>query len=331
MSDVAHHAGVSRQLVSLVLRGAPGPSAASRVAVLASAEALDFRVNTSARLLRQEHTRLVGVLFSARNSFELQFVERLVELARTTDLDVVLAPMTPSRGTDDVVTELLGYRVEALACFNPEPGSAALRRAIDLMPVVWLGERAPDLQVDCVRSDDATGLRLVVEHLAQLGHRDIAYVGGLGGRVGPDRAAAYRAAMAGQGLAAHVHQITGGFSEEDGARAARELLDGPTLPTAVACSSDQVATGLVSVLRFAGVRVPEEVSVTGYDDSDLAAMSYLDLTTVHQDAALTATETLAAIRRRMSDPATPRQQVATTATLTVRSSTGPVRPGADGS
>jgi hypothetical protein len=79
----------------------------------------------------------------------------------------------------------------------------------------------------------------------------------------------------------------------------------------------------VSVLRFAGVRVPEDVSVTGYDDSDLAALSYLDLTTVKQDPDLSAVATLAAIRRRREDFAATPEDHPTTATLTVRGSTGP--------
>lgn len=326
MSEVARRAGVSRQLVSLVLRDAPGPSAASRAAVLAAVAEIGFQANTSARLLRQDRTRLVGVMFEPRITFESRVVEHLISRAAEQGLGVVLGPVTPDRTTDVVVSELLGHRVEALGCFNPDPSSAALATAISRVPVVWLGERsAGSGAVDAVHSDDVEGVRLVVEHLVGLGHRDIAYAGGLGGRVGPDRAQAYRTAMVAAGLEDHLDQVLVGFGEEDGATAARLLLSRPELPTAVVGCSDHVGAALVAVLTRAGVRVPEDVSVTGYDDSEVAALSYIDLTAVRQDAGLTADLALQAMLRRLDDPDAPPHDFATAATLTVRGSTGRAR------
>jgi DNA-binding LacI/PurR family transcriptional regulator len=94
----------------------------------------------------------------------------------------------------------------------------------------------------------------------------------------------------------------------------------------VGCS-DHVGAALIAVLSRAGVRVPEDVSVTGYDDSDIAALSYHDLTAVRQDADLNAAEALAAMMRRLDDPSSPPRDIATPATLTVRGSTGPARTG----
>jgi DNA-binding LacI/PurR family transcriptional regulator len=323
MSDVARRAGVSRQLVSLVLRDAAGPSAASREAVRAAVAELGFQANTSAQLLRQERTRLIGVMFEPRITFESRFVEHLMERATTERFGVVLGPVTPERTTDVVIRELLGHRVEALGCFNPDPSSAALRTAIDRLPVVWLGERSGEPRVDAVHSDDDAGVRLVVEHLVALGHRHIAYAGGLGGRVGPDRADAYRRAMIGSGLEGLIDQVLVGFGEEDGATAARLLLQRDELPTAVIGSSDHVGAALIAVLTRAGLRVPEDVSVTGYDDSDIAAFSYNDLTAVRQDADLNAALALETMLRRLEDPSAEPRDLATSATLTVRGSTGP--------
>lgn len=328
MSDVARHAGVSRQLVSLVLRDAAGPSAASRGAVRKAVAELGFQANTSAQLLRQERTRLIGVMFEPRITFESRFVEHLMERAAKERLGVVLGPVTPERTTDVVVRELLGSRVEALGCFNPDPASSALRTAIDRMPVVWLGERSGEPRVDAVHSDDDAGVRLAVEHLVALGHRDIAYAGGIGGRVGPDRAEAYRRAMVEVGLEDRIDQVRVGFGEEDGATAARLLLQRDTLPTAVIGSSDHVGAALIAVLTRAGVKIPEDVSVTGYDDSDIAALSYNDLTAVRQDADLNAGLALEAMLRRLEDPGVEPRDMATPATLTVRGSTGPARPSA---
>ena len=323
MSDVAAAAGVSRQLVSLVLRGAAGPSEDSRERVLEAAASLGFRANASARLLRQSRTRLIGMLFTALNSFQARVVERLLEQAADLDFGVVLGPITQRRTTEVVVRQLLEHRVEALACFNPDPTSAALHQALELMPVVWLGERSSEPRADVVRTDDDTGLRLLVEHLVGLGHREICYAGGLGGSVGRDRAEAYRAAMIAAGLADRIDVVEVGFAEEDGAVAAARVLARPALPTAVIGCSDHCAAGLIGMFSRAGIAVPGDVSVTGYDDSDIAAISYLDLTAVRQDVDLTVSATLAAITRGLADRSAAPLETATLATLTVRSSTGP--------
>lgn len=343
MSDVAERAGVSRQLVSMVLRGVPGPSEASRAIVLKAAAELDFRPNASARLLRQKRTRLIGAMIAASNVFELQVVERLLERAAELGFHVVLGPQTALRTTDVVLSELLAQRVEALALFNPDPTSAVLERALATLPVVWLGERAADPRADVVRTDDDTGLALIVEHLVSLGHREIAYAGGLheigasarlGRRgqpeqvdhgVGPDRAGAYTRAMAAAGLGDAIDVVPVGFGEEDGAEAARILLARDRLPTAVIGSSDQCGAGLRAVFALAGVDVPGDVSVTGYDDSDVAQLSFNALTTVRQDVELTVDATLDSLLRRIDDPSLPARETPTTATLIVRSSTGPAR------
>jgi DNA-binding LacI/PurR family transcriptional regulator len=325
MRDVAERAGVSRQLVSLVMRGAAGPSAASRAAIMRAADELDFRPNASARLLRQERTRMIGVLFEAHNPFEARFVERLLERAPELGFSVSLAPITPLRDTEAVVRQLMEFRVEALACFNPDPSSPALQHALGRLPVVWLGERPGDPRADAVHADDERGFDLVLDLLTTLGHAGATYVGGLGGRVGPDRVEAYRSAMRNAGLGAAIDEVPVGFSEEDGAAAARILLARPDLPTAVVCCSDQAAVGVRAVFAQDGIRVPEQVSVTGFDDSDVAAISYNDLTAVRQDIDLTVEATLDAIVRRLEHPEADPVEVATTATLTVRGSTARAR------
>ena len=325
MRDVAERAGVSRQLASLVLGGRPGPSEASREAVLHAASELDYHPNVAAQLLRQGRTRTIGVLFAARNPFEARFVERLLEAAEGAGFRVQLAPTTGSRTTEVVVQELLEFRVEAIACFNPDPRSPSLQHALATMPVVWLGERPGDPRADGVHADDDMGLRLVVDHLVGLGHRAIAYAGGRGGLVGPAREQSYRQAMRAVGLEEAIDTIPVGFDEESGAEAARALLARDHLPTALVCCSDQCAAGALTVMAQAGVRVPDEISVTGFDDSTLAGLSYLSFTAVRQDVDLSVAATLTAIERRLAEPGAPAQTVPTPTGLTVRSSTGPAR------
>ncbi|ROQ41572.1 LacI family transcriptional regulator [Frondihabitans sp. PhB188] len=327
MRDVADHVGVSRQLVSLVLRGVPGPSAESRERILAAADELGYRPNASARLLRQSRTGLIGVLFQMRNAFEVRFVERLFVRAAEQGFGLVLGPETAERGTEDVVAELMSQRVEALVAFNPDPASPALQDAAVRVPVVWLGESARLDGVDNVRADEERGLELIVEHLVSLGHRDIVYAGGLGGFVGEQRAAAYRAAMAEAGLSGQAEVLPAGFDEESGAAAAREFLRRETRPTALVCCSDHCAAGALAVLALAGVDVPGEVSVTGFDDSYVSALSYHDMTSLRQDIEATVEATVAAVVARLeADDAAEglAGPVRTPAALVVRGSTGPV-------
>jgi DNA-binding LacI/PurR family transcriptional regulator len=327
MQDIADHLGVSRQLVSMVLRDRPGPSAESRERILAAARELGYRPNASARLLRQSRTRLIGAVFEIRHPFQVRFVERLFVRAAEQGFGLALGPMTVERSTDVAVAELMEERVEALVAFNPDPTSRALAEARDLVPVVWLGEWVQRPEVDNVHVDEVEGLRLAVEHLVELGHRDIVYVGGLGGIVGRDRADAYRGAMAACGLADRIEVLSSGFSEENGATAAREILGRDRRPTAVVCCGDQCAVGVLAVFALAQVPVPGEISVVGFDDSYLASLSYHRLTSVRQDVEATVEETLASVLARLECDDGPRRVSATRTELVVRESTGPARTG----
>ena len=327
MRDIAEYVGVSRQLVSLVMRDVPGPSAESRERILTAANELGYRPNASARLLRQNRTRLIGAMFEMRHPFQVRVVERLFVRAAELGFGLVLGPRTVERPTDVVVAELMEERVEALVAFNPDPASSVLAEACDLMPVVWLGEWVKKPEVDNVHVDEIEGLRLAIEHLVELGHRDIVYVGGHGGIVGRDRADAYRSAMTAFGLADRIEVISSDFSEESGAAAAREILGRPERPTAVVCGGDQCAVAVLAVLARANVPVPGQISVVGFDDSYLASLSYHQLTSVRQDVEATVEATLASVLGRLEGDEGPRRVTATPTALVVRRSTGPVRTG----
>ncbi|NQX13790.1 LacI family DNA-binding transcriptional regulator [Microbacteriaceae bacterium VKM Ac-2855] len=325
MRDVAAHVGVSRQLVSLVLRGAPGPSAGTRERVLASAAEIGYHANASARLLRQGRTQLLGVVFHLGSAFESAVAERLVARAAELGFGTVLGPITPDRPVAAVLADLIGQRVEGLAFFVPSEGIAPAQDAAGIVPVAVLGAAVDDDRFDNVHVDDRAGLGLAIDHLVAFGHRRIAYVHGGDNLPGRGRLAAYEAAMRSAGLGDEIDIVGDGFDEEHGASAARELLARTRLPTAIVCSGDQGAAGVLAVFARAGVRVPEDVSVIGFDDSAIAALSYHRLTSVRQDAAATAEEAIAALLGRLDSAETLPRTVRTPAQLVVRSSTGPAR------
>jgi DNA-binding LacI/PurR family transcriptional regulator len=280
LQDVAERAGVSRALVSIVVRGAPGASEATRVRVLAVAEELGYRPDVHARLLARHHTQLLGVTVSLGHPFHADVVSGLYEAAERHGYDLVLSATTPTRDHHRAVESLLEYRAEGVVLLAPEMPEAALSAFARRVPVVVVARRVRDREVRVVRTAEETGVRQAVGHLVSLGHRAIAHVDGGGSAGAADRRRGYRAAMRRHRLPERV--ITGGQSEEDGARGAREVLSGDPV-TAVVCYNDRSAVGLLDVLIRAGLRVPDDVSVVGFDDSQLARLSHINLTTVAQD------------------------------------------------
>lgn len=323
MRDVADHVGLSRQLVSLVMRGVPGPSAESRERILSAARELGYRPNASAKLLRQNRTNLLGVVFELRHPFEVRLVERLIVRAADEGFTLVLSPVTAEHATDAAIAALVAQRVEAIVAFNPDVASAVLDDTLGFLPVVWLGERSAEVRADNVSVDDRAGLGLAVGHLVELGHSDIAYVGGLAGVVGPDRAAVYLEAMAMHGLEARAEIIESDFSEEGGAAAARTVLAREKRPTALVCGGDLSAIGALAVFARAGIGVPDQISVVGFDDSYVAGLSYHQLTSVHQDVEATVEAALEIVLTRVADRDAPRRAVLTPTALVVRASSGP--------
>ncbi|HEX2158982.1 MAG TPA: substrate-binding domain-containing protein, partial [Actinomycetes bacterium] len=154
------------------------------------------------------------------------------------------------------------------------------------LPVVVVGARAEGLaRADAVRSDDAAGMELVVDHLVERGHRRIAHLGGAGGAVASERAAGYRTAMTRHGLADEIVVQACDFSEDGGYRAAAALLGRRRPATALAAVNDLAAVGAMSAAADAGLDLPAGLAVTGYDDTFLAELRQISLTSVNPDSA----------------------------------------------
>jgi DNA-binding LacI/PurR family transcriptional regulator len=198
---------------------------------------------------------------------------------------------------------------------GPELNGHRLEPIAEEVALVEIGRSVTRGPVDVVRNDDALGTRQAVDHLVSLGHRSIAYVGGGANPGAEDRQAGYRAAMTGHGLASEIRVVPGGYTEDEGAKAAQQLLT-DRLPTAVIASNDLSAIGLLDTMLRAGVRVPEDLSVVGYDDSRFARLPGIDLTSVRQDipqmaqlAVQTVVERLDLAPREPKDVALPPQLV----------------------
>ena len=281
LAEVAARAGVSTASVSLVLRGKPGPSAATRQAVLAAAEVLGYRPDRTASLLARRRTQLLGVTMDVSNPFHAELLDDIQAVADSRGYDVVISPVTRTRDERRAVETLLDFRCEALLLLGPSLSDQALAALAAEHVVVVVGRRADVPGVDVVRAADDRGVALAVEHLVGLGHRDIAFADGPRGPIATLRRQGYRSAMRRLGQGELVRILPGGDTE---AAAVETLasLGGPP-PTAVIAFNDRLALGLLDQLRRMGLDVPGRLSVVGYDDSPLARLGAIDLTSVSQD------------------------------------------------
>ncbi|HVL83925.1 MAG TPA: LacI family DNA-binding transcriptional regulator [Pseudonocardia sp.] len=327
LEDVAAAVGLSTASVSLVLRGEPGPSAATRERVLAAAAGLGYRPDRTASLLARRRTHLLGVPVVLRDAFRAELAEEVQLAADARGYAVALSAITVAHDEERVVETLLDLRCEALVLLSPELAGARLAALGQRVPLVVVGRHVAPAGFDVVRVADDEGVAAAVAHLAGLGHRDLVHVDGADAPMAADRRAGFLAAAARHGARARV--VTGGYTEQDGARAARELLTGPALPTAVVTANDRSAVGLLDVFLRAGVRVPRDVSVVGYDDAELARLRHVDLTTVSQEAGAQARAAVDAVLQRLAGNSTGPADTVLAPRLVVRGSTGPPRPSAE--
>ncbi|WP_433478718.1 LacI family DNA-binding transcriptional regulator [Spirillospora sp. CA-142024] len=284
LEDVAARAGVSRALVSIVIRGVAGASEETRERVLKAAAELGYRPDTRARLLARNSPRLLGVTFNVQHAFHTDLIEGIYAAADDSDYEVVLSALTPRRDERRAVETLLGYRCDALIMLGPESPATRLDELARRVPLIAVGRRLREPSIDLVHTDEEAGMRQAVDHLVKLGHRDIAHIDGGRSPKATDRRRAYRAAMRRHGLGGSARIVPGGQTAESGATAARLLLDGGEPPTAVIAYDDDCAAGVLDSLLRAGVSVPRDVSVIGFDDSRLSRLSHVNLTTIGQDA-----------------------------------------------
>jgi DNA-binding LacI/PurR family transcriptional regulator len=310
LADVAARAGVSVALVSIVIRDAPGASPASRQRVLQAADELGYRPDTRARLLRSSRSRLLGVVFGVQHAFHGDLVTGLYTAADRAGYELALSAVTPARDERRAIASLLQDRCEALILLGPQAPTSFLAELTARLPVVVVARAARHRALDVVRTADHEGLRQAVDHLVGLGHRRIVHIDGGRAPGAADRRRGYRDAMRHHGLASETHVLPGGLTEDDGAAAARALLDIDPRPSAVTVFNDRCALGVLDVLQCSGLDVPGDISVVGYDDSRLARLSHVNLTTIAQDTEQITTLTVTrAIERLDGTPVTERELV----------------------
>ncbi len=321
MDDVAAVAGVSRALVSLVMRGSPKVSDKRRQAVLEAAKQLGYRPNAAARRLAERRSNTVGVVINdLHNTFFADVVDGIHSEATAQDYRLLLNSAW-RRGDDEVraVESFIEYQVDAVILVGTRVEHGTLRQLDQEIPLVAVGVDVPEL--DAVTNDDERGGELAAHHILGLGHTSVAHIDGGPGAGAAQRRRGFVSTCAEYGVSPLV--LAGDFTEASGARAVQELLSFRELPTAIFAANDLVAVAARDRLEDAGLRVPDDISVVGYDNTALAALNHIALTTINQPRTEMGRTALQCAVERIDSGRGPSAPHVLEPDLVIRSTTGP--------
>lgn len=301
MADVAREAGVSRPLVSLVMRNTGYVSPEKRELVLNAAQKLGYRRNVLAASLAARSTNSIGLaIFDLHNQVYADFADGVLDVIGPTDYQLLV--LTSTQDADSIaagIESLVGLRSDGLILATHLPDQLDLTSMLAGTPTVTIGEDPRIPLGDAVHGNDRLGARLATTHLIDQGHRDIVYVEGPPNLQNRARGAGYRAAMTKASLKPRT--VRGDATEEGGARALLEL-GGDSMPTAVLCYNDSSAIGVLTAAHREKVRVPDDLAVVGYDNTRVAAYPGIDLSSVDQKARQQGAEAARLLLERIGQP-----------------------------
>ncbi|WP_422933252.1 LacI family DNA-binding transcriptional regulator [Sinomonas sp. P47F7] len=292
MADVAVEAGVSRALVSLVYRQPEKVSPERRARVHAAAERLGFRPNWVASSLSAYKGSFIGILVSNLHN---PLFATIVDTVRT-ELDgagryglmssaVIQDRDGTFRSDRRIVQAFEDLNASALLVVGVTPDVSELETLRPDLPIVVAAASIEELpRAVSVRSDSEVGMRTVVDHLVSLGHTHIVHLGGGGGPASRHRSEAYANAMRERGLEDYIHIESAEFDEQSGHAAARRVFTARPDTTALTCVNDLVAIGAMGAATERGLRIPADVAITGYDNTFLAGIDAIGLTSVDTEA-----------------------------------------------
>ena len=279
--DVAKAAGVSKSLVSLVLRGESNVSEARREAVQKAIDELGYRPSRFAQQLASSASRSIGVVITDyKNLSYIGFLKGLREIFDDAGYQVIISDMHRSQNfADDPIDAFASMKVDALVIAAEVSGLRTHKLDI---PVVMIGQRETILQnSDMVFNDDFEGTRLVIQHLIENGHKKIAHLTGVGG-IAANRRKAFSKIMKDAILDDMIFGNGQPTTEIGGYMGTMELLKSGRKFTAIYAANDYMAAGAWSALRENGLNVPDDVSLVGYDNAPIASDFLLKLTTVDE-------------------------------------------------
>lgn len=286
LRDVADSLGISSAVALRALRGHDDILPKLKGRVQEAAERLNFPMEELAD--EADHRGVVAVLV---NTMRNTWISDLVRAARVeltaTGRSVVVVPTRrrvpeyPIAADTEAIESLVNLGVDGFLTISDLADMDSILEATGDRPLVGIGcSREYVGRFDTVRIDDEVGQGLLVDHLVSLGHKDIAHVGGVGAAVARERADAFSKAMARHGLEGNARVEPADFTEQVGMTAGQMLLRGSQVPTAITCTNDVSAIGVLSAARDAGYDVPSQLAVAGYGNTSLASSGIAQLTSI---------------------------------------------------
>lgn len=308
--DVANEAGVSRSAVSRAFTPGAYLDAEKRDTILAAALKLGYRPNALAAGLQGGRSHLVAIFVGdMRNAYDTEVVARLVGRLNSLGKWPILIDGGGAEARDALLGDVFRYPLDALImrAGSMEPIIAEQCAKLNI-PVICSGRIIEAEQVDNICGRNSEGSALAARLLIESGRRRIAHIRGPGSYGSSDeRAFGMQTVLAEAGLSP-VATVQGAFTVESGYAAARSLFEQHDID-AIHCANDAMAIGALGYLRENGISVPDDVSVTGFDDISMAAWPGINLTTVHNPIDATVTHIVDLMERRLADPQKPGEVV----------------------
>jgi DNA-binding LacI/PurR family transcriptional regulator len=225
------------------------------------------------------------------------------------------------------IETMLDLRVDGLIMLGSRIKVKKIEKMALTLPVVLVGRHTRSKLLDSVGGDDSDGAKQAVDHLVKLGHRVITHIHAGIAAGAPRRRRGYERAMKRHGLEEYLRTVRGDFTESGGAKAMQDILNGGDIPTAVVAPNDFAALGAMEVIDGAGLRIPDDISLVGYDDLALAGLPRIGLTTIGQPRTEFGSRAVHLLLERLDDGRTQARHLVEAPSLIVRSTTGPPRGG----
>lgn len=286
-NDVARLAGVSQMTVSRVVNNDPAVRDKTRDAVQRAIEQLGYEPNKAARSLVSANPIRIGLLYSNPNStFLSKMMIGVLDQARQSDTQVMVVTCDDGPEAVGTVKGLIDDGIDGMVLAPPLCDSRSLFAILRTagIPAVTVGSRHNDDRISAVFMDDQAAAATMTRHLLSMGHRRIGFIVGDAEQTASLlRLNGFRDAIGASGLRFDESLVVHGeFSFRSGFEAAEILLDMPEPPTAILASNDDMAAGAISAARQYRIRIPEDLSVCGFDDSLMASQFWPPITTIHQ-------------------------------------------------
>jgi len=328
IKDIAKELGISASTVSRALSDSPLVNAETKRSILQVAERLGYQRNELARALVLGSSGAVGLLVpDITNPFFSDIARGVGEIADEVGVGVILC------NTDGRIDREVNYvrlmrrkRVDGLLLCSTTIEAPYLQElALSRIPFILVSRLSSQRDIPFVITNDRVGARLAVEHLVDLGHRSIGFIGGPENvQASRDRMEAYLNVLSENGLATLPDwRSYAGFTQAAGREAAQRMLSLSRRPTAIFAANDVMALGVLEVAEGLGLRVPSDLSLVGYDDISYASLPRIQLTTIAQPAVEMGQIAANWLFDVLDHPGIPRLQRTLTPRLMVRSTTGP--------